>query len=405
MGTGRYRSRPGRLAARRTPVSPLLRSRPQRFALEALSNNAETLTHLSPEKRTELNKRAKESGLLARVAVCNHVNVLFVPTASGLDAVELDVVTQASVRPNQTDAILERLAAMDKTLAAGDKPLDPGYVRSKLGALLDAAQPTQEFVRAFARRTDLKMVLDRAQLVGLISAGVRNGVWEYHDPERGDDGWAARDRPATSVRLAEDTFVYPVGTAPARAEEACPFCGGHHPGKGCPDAGGGTGFTGTGKKAPTAGTVFSGAGAGGKAFIDARATAAEAGRTTLRELTVKVDHVGPGAGTELARLHTVVAPGHQGVRLVYDVQVLAVLSNPDETAEIRFHGTPADYTPLREALKQLLGPRQATLRAEVHAVFDDPPPLSGDEVNRLVQAATDTGPTKCTVTLLTEGDG
>lgn len=54
------------------------------LALEALVNNADTLTYLSPEKRTELSERAVESGLLATVAVCNHANVLFVrpPTAS-----------------------------------------------------------------------------------------------------------------------------------------------------------------------------------------------------------------------------------------------------------------------------------------------------------------------------------
>ena len=51
-------------------------------------------------------------------------------------------MTQASVQPNQSDAILERLAAMDKTLAAGDQPIDPGYVKIKLGALLSTSQPT-----------------------------------------------------------------------------------------------------------------------------------------------------------------------------------------------------------------------------------------------------------------------
>ena len=39
---------------------------------------------------------------------------------------------------------------MGKTPAAGDKPIDPGYIKVKLGALLDASQPTMELVRAFA---------------------------------------------------------------------------------------------------------------------------------------------------------------------------------------------------------------------------------------------------------------
>ena len=171
------------------------------LALEQLAANDATLAALSAEKRAELKDRAKEQALLARVAVCNHVNLLYVPGPGGLDAVELDVVTQASVKPNQSDAILERLAAMGKTQAAGDKPIDPGYIKVKLGALLDSSQPTMELLRAFARRTDLKIVLDRAQIVALVGAGVRNGVWEYQDPERGrrrlgNQGQASSAHPA-----------------------------------------------------------------------------------------------------------------------------------------------------------------------------------------------------------------
>jgi hypothetical protein len=116
-----------------------------------------------------------------------------------------------------------------------------------------------------------------------------------------------------------------------------------------------------------------------------------------------VDHVGPGAGTELTRLHTVIPPSVLGVSLTYDVDVTAVLSNPSDTAVIRYHGSPSDYAPLREALKQLLAPRQAALKASLHAAFDPPQELSGDTVGRLAQAARDTGPTKCVVTLVTEG--
>jgi hypothetical protein len=395
-GVREYRNRLVILAPTVAAHEAMIRAVRTHLALEVLSGNAETLAALSPEKRADLKDRVKESALLARVAVCNHVNVLYVPTAGGLDTVELDVVTQASVRPNQTDAIVERLAAMDKTLAAGDKPLDPGYVRTKLGALLDDSRPTLELVRAFARRTDLKMVLDRAQLVALIAAGVRNGVWEYQDPERGTDGWATKERPAAAVRLAEDTFLYPPGTAPEPTDQVCPFCGLSHPGTGCPN--------GPGPTPGGADTSFTGTGAAGKAFVDARTAAGEAGRTTLREFIISIDHIGAGAGTELTRAHTVAPSSGPGVVLTYDVDLTVVLSDPEETAGIRYHGSPTDYDPLREALKQLLARRQATLKAGVRAVFQQPPQLSGEVVNRISQAAVDTGPTKCTITLITEGD-
>lgn len=374
------------------------------LALEQLAVNEATLAALNAEKRAELKDKAKEQALLARVAVCNHVNLLYVPGPGGLDAVELDVVTQASVKPNQADAILERLAAMGKTQAAGDKPIDPGYIKVKLGALLDTSQPTMELLRAFARRTDLKIVLDRAQIVALVGAGVRNGVWEYQDPERGDDGWATKAKPTAHFRLAEDTFLHPPGSAPAPTDQLCPLCGISHPGRPCPGTGAGAGPAGGPAAGVSGGVSFSGTGAAGKAFTDARTAAAEAGRTRLRELKVTVDHVGPGAGTELTRLHTIVPPSALSVSLTYDVDVTVVLSNPADTAVIRYHGSPSDYAPLREALKQLLSPRQAALKASLDAAFDPPQDLSGDTVGRLAQAARDTGPSKCTIIMVTEGD-
>jgi hypothetical protein len=374
------------------------------LALEQLSNNAEVLAALSADKRGELKDKAKEHALLARVAVCNHVNMLYVPTADGLDAIELDVVTQASVRPNQTDAILERLATMEKTLAAGDRLLDPAYVKAKLGVQLNSSQPTLELVRAFARRTDLKMVLDRAQIVALIGAGVRNGVWEYQDPSLGDDGWATKDRPTAHVRLAEDVFIHPPGSAPPPKEQVCPLCGTSHPGLPCPDTRrGGEGDEHGGRPGSSS---FAGTGSAGKAFSDACSAAAEVGRQSLKELVVTVDHVGPGAGTELVRLHTLVPPTTLRVSLIYDIDVTAELSNPStDGAMIRYHGSPTDYAPLREALRQLLAPREATLRASLHAIFEEPQSLSGEEVTRLAQAARDTGPTKCTITVVTEEEG
>jgi hypothetical protein len=377
----------------------MLRAVRRHLALEALAANTDTLARLSLEKRTELRDRTKESALEARVAVCNHVNVLYVPQAGGLETVELDVVTQASVKPNQTDAIVGRLAAMEKTLAAGDRPLDPAYIRAKLGALLDTPVPTNELVRAFARRSDLKLVLDRAQLVNLVSAGVRNGVWEYSDPERGAEGWATKDRPAVAVRLADDTWLHPVGSAPAPSPVACPFCGEVHTG---PCAGSGPGPGPGPEPQPSPDSVFHATGAAGAAVTQARAAAADAGRHQVHRLTVTVDALGSGTGAELARLHTVVPPSTLGVTLRYQVEANVVLDEPTHSLEVRFTGSPSEYQPLRDALKQVLGTRQATLKASLDATFDPSLDLSGDGMGQIVQRAVDTGPPRCTVVLTTE---
>lgn len=264
-------------------------------------------------------------------------------------------------------------------------------------------------MRAFARRTDLKMVLNRALLVNLVVAGVRNGVWEYQDPERGTDGWANLERPRTAVRLAEDTYLHPLGSAPVHAPVACPLCGMVHTGR-CPDGpagssvGASSAVLGAGRlgasAAPLGGRSFTASGAAGKAF--ARGAAAEDGRHECHRCSVEVDHLGAGAGVELARPYTAVSPGLAGAQVTYLVEVVVELSEPGHAAEVRFEGSPAEYAPLREALKALLTGREAKLHARLSAVFDPGLALSGEEVGRLARAAGDTGPTRCTLALVTE---
>ncbi len=103
-GLREYRNRLASLALTAGTHGAMVRAVRTLLALELLSASEAILTALSTEKWAELKDKAKEQVLLARVAVCNHANLLCVPGPDGLDVVELDVVTQASVQPNQTDA-------------------------------------------------------------------------------------------------------------------------------------------------------------------------------------------------------------------------------------------------------------------------------------------------------------
>ncbi len=400
-GIREFRNRVLVLAPSAATHQTMLAAVRRHLALNALAENSDALAALSPEKRAELDRAAKESELEARIAVCNHVNVLYVPQANGLEPVELDVVTQASVKRNQTEAILDRLAAMEKTLAAGDKALDPGYIKQKLGAQLEQAFPTTGFVEAFARRTDLKLVLDKDKLRELVAAGVRSGAWDYHDGAV--ERWATRERPDASVRLGDDTYVYPPGSAPPVAPEPCPLCGEVHGPGPCPSgAGGGTGGD---TVVVEQGRTFTGEGSAAAAFAQARQAGLDAGRTALEVLAIRVGHVGDAAGTELQKLLSVVPPSEPGVELRYEVRVETAFE-PGERLTVDFAGKPSDFAHVRDGLRQAIAGREATLDATLTASFGEPPALDGDAVARIAQRAADTGPARCTVTITTEaGDG
>jgi hypothetical protein len=397
-GVREYRNRLVFLVPQSSGHEAMIRAVRRHLALKALASNTETLSSLPEEKRKEVADRAKASELEARVAVCNHVDLLYVPQQGGLEAVELDVVTNASVKQNQADAVLDRLAAMEKTLAAGDKPLDPGWIKSKLGTQLDSALSTLELVRAFARRPDLKLVLDRAQVSALVTAGVRNGVWEYQDSERGDDGWSTKERPSAAVRLADDTYLYPLGSAPApkpvggNLDDLLPPA----PGGGSPGGGGG----------PTPGAgpaTFPASGKADVAIASARQAAVDAGRAELREFRVAIDELSKEAGTQLAKLLTVVPAGQQGATVSYAISVNLDFGEGN-SLRFEFHGLPTDYAPLKSGLDHSLRQHDASVKASLAARFDPPLPLSGQEVEDLVGRARDTGPAKCSITVSTEAD-
>lgn len=373
----------------------MVRAVRRHLALRSLEESPDALTHLSDDKRKELRERSKQSELEARVAVCNHVNALHVPRSAGLEGIELDVVTQASLRQNQTEAVLERLAAMEKTLAAGDKPLDPGLIKSRLGAMLDSAISTSQLVQAFARRGDLKLVLDRAQIVALVGAGIKNGVWEYQDPERGDDGWGTKDHSSVAVRLAEDTYLHPVGKAPAPKPLACPFCGQVHAPGPCPDDKGGQ------PKPVPPQDSFTAEGAAGVAVQAVREKAVEAGGQTVRSLTIALEAIGDGTGVQLTRLHSIVPTGVAGVEIEYQCNVALAFDQMEHTLQFSFRGQPADFQPLKSGLDHTLKARQASLRASLVATFADPMSLSGESFEEIRRRAAEHGPDKCTVTIST----
>ncbi|MDA8309413.1 MAG: DUF499 domain-containing protein [Actinomycetota bacterium] len=358
----------------------MIRAVRRKLALFDLRSAGEALRALPEDKRAQLERMAKESELEARVAVCNHVNVLYVPEARGLEGFELETTTTASVKANQTAAIVERLAAMDKTLATGDRPLDPAMVAARLGAQLSRPMATAELVRVFARRSDLRLVLDQDQLRALILAGVRNGVWEYEDPERGDAGWATRSAPTAAVRIAEDTFLHPTGSAPPPASDDVPDLAPPPPSF---TAGG---FLGTGKA--------------DVALTAARQKAADARSETIAAISVAIDEIGPGTAVELARLLSLVPATAPATRVSYAIEVRIDFEGRGEFLKVSFAGPASDYGPLRSALDQLLRSHEATVSATLLASFDPPVAASGQEVEDIRRRAGDTGPAKCTIELL-----
>jgi len=379
--------------------APMAQATRRLVALEALVEDAGALSHLGAEKIQEAHGMRSEAAVMARIAVCSLMSVLYVPDGQPprLEATMLPVVTQASLKPNQTQAIEDHLARDHKLLASGDPIPDPALLAAKLGRQLEGGITTQKLLETFATRTDLPIVLDSGRVREMLRAGVLNGAWEYHDAgESGDSGWATAQRGAArSYRIAPDTYLHPAGTAPA------------------PGAAAGT-ATGLGddteiefddahaEQSPRGASVQA-SGATGHALGQVLKEAAERPGLELAAVSVSISENGPAAGGELGRLVACLAsPPPAGAELHVKLTAVVQLAGPLDSVRIEFSGSLAEWQPLRQAVHALTTGRPAGIDATLTATFPRPLAHGAPAIDDLVAQAANVGPSKATVRLALE---
>ena len=383
-----FRNRLVLLAPAAERFAPMQQALRRLVALETLVDDAGALSHLDAEKRQQAHELRTEAATLARIAVCSLMSVLYVPSGQQprLEPTLLPIVTQASLRSNQTQAIEDHLAAEHKTLATGDPTPDPALVATKLGKQLDGGIPTQKVLDQFAMRTDLPLVLDSGRVRETIRVGVINGTWEYHDAAQGDHGWATKDRgSARTYRIAADTYMHPVGTAPTS----------HSDPSGAEDD---TGIDFDEEKSSA--TTIERTGSMQYALDQALGSVAEQAGQHVRAVMVRIEEQGEQAGGELSRLVTsLTSPPPPGAALRMTTRVVVELTSAGSTARIEFSGTPQEWQPLKQAVHTLTTGRAAIIEASVTATFSTPIAHDDQVVADLTAQAQNIGPSKATVRL------
>lgn len=363
-------------------------------ALESLVQDAAALSHLDAEKRQEAHERRSEAEVLARIAMCSLMSVLYVPGGQQprLEPTLLPVVTQASLKANQTQAVEDHLAQEHKTLAAGDLVPDPALVATKLGQQLAGGLATQKVLETFASRTDLPIVLDSGRVREMLRMGVLSGTWDYHDADQGDAGWATSAHgSARTYRIAPDTYVHPPGTAP--------------PPPGDEPDGDDTGIDFGDGEAPgdADGSTVQGSGATGHALDEAlREAEAQPGRGVVA-VSVTISENGDHAGGELGRLLAcLTSPPPAGAELRLEATVVTQLAGEADSVRVEFSGTTQEWQPLQQAVHAIASGRPAGVEATVFAAFSAPLPLDDPAIVDLGAQAANVGPAKATVRLTLE---
>jgi hypothetical protein len=70
--------------------------------------------------------------------------------------------------------------------------------------------------------------------------------------------------------------------------------------------------------------------------------------------------------------------------------------------QVTFVGPPPEFQPLKSALDHVLRQHEATVKATLFAAFEPVLDLSGEAFADLERRATDTGPSKAAISIITE---
>lgn len=406
-----YRNRLVILAPDASQHPAMLKSVREHIALRTLVDSNENMARFTLDQQNKIRKDEQTSELEVKVAVASHMSLLFVPQKDGLQMITMPVPNQADIRKNQTDTVLKQLEQLGKVLIAGSNALAPFFLKTKLGIFFDTAQTTASLEERFASNADFKILLDVDSLRATIQNGISNGDWEYYNPALNERGWATKTRPGAVVEISSQTFIYPPKSAPPEQAALCPMCGRpHNPGP-CPPtstADGGFATPDPSVSASQVKSVFTKSGAAGAATTSAVADSRDADRQ-ISAIEVAVHEIDKSlVWRQFAALSSLIQAGTKGISVRYNIEANVELREPGDAVKVTFDGSSDDMQNIKESLRSLFmknDNRSAILNAKIKAVFANPQDPNSNAVAAVVQAATDRGPSNCTVAVTTEERG
>src|SRR5690606_26200107 len=100
---------------------------------------------------------------------------------SNLAREQLQVQDQGEVNRDQSEVVLRVLKTLEKVLTQEAQPLAAQFVKARAWDVGQTHLSTEDLRRAFARKLNLRMMLDLNQLKKTIRNGIEQGVWVYYD--------------------------------------------------------------------------------------------------------------------------------------------------------------------------------------------------------------------------------
>lgn len=297
------------LIADRDQIDNLVTVVQRYLAIQRIAGDPQRMGEFFEEQRRKLQEIAKTVELDVRVAITRAYRWLYYPSDDAsqehakLSREQLPPQDQGEVNQDQSTIVLRVLKQLEKVITQDSAILPAQFVKSRAWNVGQTEITTEDLRKAFARKLNMRILLDINQLKSTIRNGIQQGVWVYYDA-REQMGYNAQS-PPPAIQISENTSLY----APAAyAAKGWPIKGSTQPSPSLPaddddlprpfesTKGSGTAQTSTRVKRPV---QLRGEGAPAQAMQGILDTCADEKVKRIGSLTIEIEGEGKQGATEV----------------------------------------------------------------------------------------------------------
>lgn len=200
------------LVADRDQIENMVSISQRYLAIQRITSDPQRMGEFYEEQRAKLTNLAKSVELEVRIAITKAYRWLYYPSDdapvahANLGRVQLPAQDQGEVNQDQSKVVLGILKNLQKVLTQEDNTLPAQFVKSRAWNRDQTEITTEALRQAFAKKMNLRMLLDVNQLKSTIRHGIEQGVWVYYD-SREQVGYDKRS-PLPAIQISDETVLY-----------------------------------------------------------------------------------------------------------------------------------------------------------------------------------------------------
>ncbi len=200
------------LVADRDQADNMVTNAQRYLAIQRILSDPERMSDFYDEQRQKLKRMGDSAELEVRVAITKTYRWLYYPSADtpqahgNLAREQLQVQDQGEVNQDQSEVVLRVLKSLEKIQTQDTQPLSAKFVKARAWDMGQTHLSTEDLRKAFARKMNLRMMLDLNQLKKTIRNGIEQDIWIYYDASE-QTGYSA-ESPLPTIQISDEARLY-----------------------------------------------------------------------------------------------------------------------------------------------------------------------------------------------------